>query len=840
MLSDKSINTNGTQTVFSSDFPIISEDHLRVFLDDVVVSRDDYDLINNAAVFFTAPASGQALIVQVGTTPADILESPTNIGTVASNIDDITSVADNMATITNAATFAVNADESADAAADSASDAAGSASTASTDAGLAEGYKNSANTDAGLAEGYKNSANTDAGLAEGYRDTAEGYKNTASGAKDDAVAALESFEDVYLGSLTSDPSSTTTGSWYFNSDSGKCRIYNGSTWGFFTLEADNFVNQTSSTGAAELPAGDGSQRPANPPTGSLRWNTGTHKAEVYNGNVSDWENFAGDTNVQSDWTASQYLNDGITDNVQHILNKPDDSAITDVSGTPTLKTGITQAEVRTAIDAAEAGHAHTEVSTSADGFAPQLPGAHGGKFLKADGTWEVPPNDDTNTQLSDAEVVTAARTNSNIDALANATSPVFTDENTEYTAGAGIDVTSTTISLDIAGITSSSVATDSGYFATVPDSGTGLKKVAKGNIELSGFNNDLSMASSSNDGLMTKEFAASVDALVTNNLTADGSPGATDDTSNGGYDVGSTWVDITNDQAYICLDKTTNNAVWTEITSTGGGGGVSLPVSDATWIVKGNIDDTKQARFECDNLSTGGSVVMTVPTSNGTLSIEGHTHAYQPTEEGKGLSTNDFTTAQADAITANTAKVGITTTQASAIVANTAKTGITTTQADAITANTAKTGITTTQADAITANTAKVGITTAQASAIVANTSHSGSTHVSTTADQSWTGAQRSALFSDNDGSFDMDERNNFTCTPTGAISISFSNIAEGQSGFIYLDNSAGVTVSRPNTTLADNTSFGALSSAGKYLVSYLSVDTTNVAITSSVALTTS
>lgn len=44
-----------------------------------------------------------------------------------------------------------------------------------------------------------------------------------------------------------------------------------------------------------------------------------------------------------------------------------------------------------------------------------------------------------------------------------------------------------------------------------------------------------------------------------------------------------------------------------------------------------------------------------------------------------------ITTAQADAITANTAKVGITTAQASAITANTAKTGITTTQATQLT-----------------------------------------------------------------------------------------------------------------------------------------------------------
>ena len=58
---------------------------------------------------------------------------------------------------------------------------------------------------------------------------------------------------------------------------------------------------------------------------------------------------------------------------------------------------------------------------------------------------------------------------------------------------------------------------------------------------------------------------------------------------------------------------------------------------------------------------------------------------------------NGITTAQADAITVNTAKVGYTDALVSAnadVVANTAKVGITTAQADAITANTAKVGIT--------------------------------------------------------------------------------------------------------------------------------------------------
>jgi hypothetical protein len=65
------------------------------------------------------------------------------------------------------------------------------------------------------------------------------------------------------------------------------------------------------------------------------------------------------------------------------------------------------------------------------------------------------------------------------------------------------------------------------------------------------------------------------------------------------------------------------------------------------------------------------------------------------------------TTAEGNAITANTAKTGISSAQATAITNNTAKTGITSAQATAITNNTAKTGITSAQATAITNNTAK-------------------------------------------------------------------------------------------------------------------------------------
>ena len=100
MISDKVFNTTGTQRIFGSDFKIISGDHIRVFLDGIVISRDKYDLINNAAVFNVAPVLGQVLTLQVGTTPADIIESPTDAGIVAANIADITSVAGQIESLT--------------------------------------------------------------------------------------------------------------------------------------------------------------------------------------------------------------------------------------------------------------------------------------------------------------------------------------------------------------------------------------------------------------------------------------------------------------------------------------------------------------------------------------------------------------------------------------------------------------------------------------------------------------------------------------------------------------------------------------------------------------------
>ena len=101
------------------------------------------------------------------------------------------------------------------------------------------------------------------------------------------------------------------------------------------------------------------------------------------------------------------------------------------------------------------------------------------------------------------------------------------------------------------------------------------------------------------------------------------------------------------------------------------------------------------------------------------------------------------------------------------------------------------------------------------------------------TADQSWTGSQRATAVTDNDGSFDMNAGQNFICTPSGNFTLTFTNFANGQSGFIKLINSGGHTVSLHANSKADANLATTVTAAGTYLLSYFS-DGTNAWLTNS------
>ena len=100
---------------------------------------------------------------------------------------------------------------------------------------------------------------------------------------------------------------------------------------------------------------------------------------------------------------------------------------------------------------------------------------------------------------------------------------------------------------------------------------------------------------------------------------------------------------------------------------------------------------------------------------------------------------------------------------------------------------------------------------------------------------QSYT-VSRSADVVDNDGSFDLNAGTNFTCTPTGNITLTFTNIPDGQSGTIVLVNTGGHTISAASTTKVMGADMlTTITTAGTYVIGYIS-DGTNVRVYNSAA----
>lgn len=79
------------------------------------------------------------------------------------------------------------------------------------------------------------------------------------------------------------------------------------------------------------------------------------------------------------------------------------------------------------------------------------------------------------------------------------------------------------------------------------------------------------LAIDANGVLVWKNSAGTTSPLVAlNKWDATSAPTANED-SGDGYQVGSRWIDVTNNKEYVCLDATVAAAVWTETTQTGVG-----------------------------------------------------------------------------------------------------------------------------------------------------------------------------------------------------------------------------------------------------------------------------
>ena len=86
-------------------------------------------------------------------------------------------------------------------------------------------------------------------------------------------------------------------------------------------------------------------------------------------------------------------------------------------------------------------------------------------------------------------------------------------------------------------------------------------------------------------------------------LDATAAPAATNDSSQG-YDVGSVWVDVTNDDVYMCVDATVSAAVWEQLNGSGAG----------SFTLAGDAG-TPQTISTGDTLTVEGGAGITTTTS---------------------------------------------------------------------------------------------------------------------------------------------------------------------------------------------------------------------------------
>lgn len=105
--------------------------------------------------------------------------------------------------------------------------------------------------------------------------------------------------------------------------------------------------------------------------------------------------------------------------------------------------------------------------------------------------------------------------------------------------------------------------------------------------------------------------------------------------------------------------------------------------------------------------------------------------------------------------------------------------------------------------------------------------------------DQTWTGAQRGTITTDNDLSMDLVATNNFSVTPSAGGALTFTNIASagGQSGLIKFVNGSNYAITAAANTKINTSDLTAISATGTFLLSYF-CDGTDVWVVASKGLT--
>lgn len=171
------------------------------------------------------------------------------------------------------------------------------AQAAAASAAAAAASASAASTSASNAASSASTASTQATNASNSATAAQTAQTAAEAARDSALAAYDNFDDRYLGAKSSNPTldndgnALLAGALYYNTTAQEMRLYTGSAWVAAYVSGTGFVQQSSSTGSAYMPAGTTGQRDGAPSAGYLRFNSTLAKFEGYNG--SAWSSVGG-------------------------------------------------------------------------------------------------------------------------------------------------------------------------------------------------------------------------------------------------------------------------------------------------------------------------------------------------------------------------------------------------------------------------------------------------------------------------------------------------------------------------------------------------------------------
>jgi hypothetical protein len=202
----------------------------------------------SATAAATSESNAATSASNASTSETNAAASATNAATSESNAAGSESAA--ATSETNAATSATSASTSASAAATSATNAASSeTAAAASQSAAATSETNAATSATSAATNATNAATSETNAATSATNAATSETNAATSATAAAAsqtaaansaaaaaAAFDNFDDTYLGSKTSDPTTDndgdplTSGDLYFNSTANEMRVYDGANW----------------------------------------------------------------------------------------------------------------------------------------------------------------------------------------------------------------------------------------------------------------------------------------------------------------------------------------------------------------------------------------------------------------------------------------------------------------------------------------------------------------------------------------------------------------------------------------------------------------------------------